>query len=337
MELSPQQIQSILKRFPKINASYETILHKNHPPNSNYNVGLAIPFGKKYYIWYSFYEDKNVCFLMELNRDRNIIRISIKNTNVPHNLALGTLLYVSEMIDFEKREKYFIEDIYYYKGLPLYALLYGEKLGYIQDLFQTGNRCLPLYLPEIWWISADTVAKPVSKLLYPVHHIQFRCLLVNAPYLNQSKNIVDDKPIIQSNIPIVPEIQPPHKFRANYKMHQYRMPTVFIVKADIRFDIYHLYACGKKMANEYYDVACIPSLASSVFMNSLFRNIRENRNLDWIEESDDEEDFENTKEDKYVDTHKKLCMECVFHPKFKKWIPMKVASKFKRIVHINTL
>jgi hypothetical protein len=91
------------------------------------------------------------------------------------------------------------------------------------------------------------------------------------------------------------------------------------------------------MANEYYDVACIPSLASSVFMNSLFRNIRENRNLDWIEESDDEEDFENTKEDKYVDTQKKLCMECVFHPKFKKWIPMKVASKFKRIVHINTL
>jgi hypothetical protein len=270
---------------------------------------------------------------MELNRDKNIIRISIKNTNAPYGLALGTLLYVSEMIDPVKKERYFIEDIYYYKGLPLYAMLYGEKLGYIQDLFQTNSHCLPLYLPEIWWI-ADPTEKPVA---YPVHHIQFRCLQTNAPYLNQSKNITDSGSIIQKNKPIVTEIKSPTKFKANYKLNQYKMPTVFIVKADIRFDIYHLYACGRKMSNKYYDVACIPSLASSVFMNSLFRNIRENRNLDFIEESDDEEDFENTKEDKYVDTQKKLCMECVFHPKFKKWIPMKVASKFKRIVHINTL
>ena len=35
-------------------------------------------------------------------------------------------------------------------------------------------------------------------------------------------------------------------------------------------------------------------------MNSLFRNIKENGNLDLLEESDDEEEFENIALDKFV-------------------------------------
>ena len=39
-------------------------------------------------------------------------------------------------------------------------------------------------------------------------------------------------------------------------------------------------------------------------MNKLFRTIKENDNLDYLEESDDEEEFENISSDKYVDTNK---------------------------------
>ena len=35
-------------------------------------------------------------------------------------------------------------------------------------------------------------------------------------------------------------------------------------------------------------------------MNNIFRNIKENTNLDALEESDDEEEFENISLDKYV-------------------------------------
>ena len=42
----------------------------------------------------------------------------------------------------------------------------------------------------------------------------------------------------------------------------------------------------------YYDIACIPDYKTSVMMNSLFRDIKENRNLDFLEESDSEEEFE---------------------------------------------
>jgi hypothetical protein len=56
-------------------------------------------------------------------------------------------------------------------------------------------------------------------------------------------------------------------------------------------------------------------------MNSLFRNIRENNNLDLIEESDDEDDFIDTRLDKYVDLNKKIQISCYYNKKFRKWVP----------------
>ena len=72
-------------------------------------------------------------------------------------------------------------------------------------------------------------------------------------------------------------------------------------------------------------------------MNSLFRNIRENKNLDYIEESDDDEDFQNMNIDKYVNIEKVLLMECVFNNKFKRWTPVRVVGPKEKIVHIGKL
>jgi hypothetical protein len=77
----------------------------------------------------------------------------------------------------------------------------------------------------------------------------------------------------------------------------------------------------------YYDVAYIPNYPCSSFMNGLFRNIRENKNRDFIEESDDEDDFYDQSDDKYVDLKKQYTMECEFHPIFKKWVPLRVIRK----------
>ena len=57
-------------------------------------------------------------------------------------------------------------------------------------------------------------------------------------------------------------------------------------------------------------------------MNALFRNIKENKSLDALEESDDEDEFENTNIDKFVDLTKKIKMKCIFNYKFKKWTPV---------------
>ena len=56
-------------------------------------------------------------------------------------------------------------------------------------------------------------------------------------------------------------------------------------------------------------------------MNNLFRSIKENNNLDLLEESDDEEEFENISLDKFVDVDKKIKFLCVYNSKFKSWMP----------------
>jgi hypothetical protein len=72
------------------------------------------------------------------------------------------------------------------------------------------------------------------------------------------------------------------------------------------------------------DIAYIPDYKTSVMMNKLFRKIKENDNLDTLEESDDEEEFENEKEDKFVYLDKNLEIKCYFHQKFKKWTPLRL-------------
>lgn len=59
-------------------------------------------------------------------------------------------------------------------------------------------------------------------------------------------------------------------------------------------------------------------------MNNIFRKIKENANLDLLEESDDEDDFEDTRTDKYVDLSKVVRMKCQYTHKFKKWIPIEI-------------
>ena len=61
-------------------------------------------------------------------------------------------------------------------------------------------------------------------------------------------------------------------------------------------------------------------------MNRLFRNIKENENLDALEESDDEEEFENEKDDRFVFLDREYNMICNYHYKFKKWVPIKIST-----------
>jgi len=100
---------------------------------------------------------------------------------------------------------------------------------------------------------------------------------------------------------------------------------IFYIKPDIQNDIYYLYKINtvnfSLISNE---IAHIPDYKTSVLMNKLFRNIKENINLDSLEESDDEEEFENIQIDKFVDLNKTFKMRCIFNHKFRKWVPVNV-------------
>jgi hypothetical protein len=72
-------------------------------------------------------------------------------------------------------------------------------------------------------------------------------------------------------------------------------------------------------------------------MNKLFRNIKENNNLDAIEESDDEEEFEDSKHDKYVYLDRSYKISCDYNHKFKRWVPISLAGNSERIISSTQL
>ena len=142
-ELTQLQTQYLLKRMPPFELSYEIIAHKK--VFSSYNLSLAIPSGKKMYAWFSFDKSNDVCYLLELNREKKVSKISIVDTGFhsPHTLgtlALGTLVYgtivhLDENTSAENSGPriFVIEDMFHYKGISMKNMLFGEKLGYIEE------------------------------------------------------------------------------------------------------------------------------------------------------------------------------------------------------------
>ena len=59
--------KEILKNFPNIELSYEKKLHKKVQTD----IYLTIPKGKKYFAWFKYFNGKNICFLLEINRRLN--------------------------------------------------------------------------------------------------------------------------------------------------------------------------------------------------------------------------------------------------------------------------
>jgi hypothetical protein len=358
--LSSDETYQLTQRLPNIELSYETIPHRK--VSAAYNICLAIPQGKKGYLWFTYYGEEDICFFMELNREKKVARMRIVEFEYDRGLCLGTLLYGCLIESTDTTDKkhipiFVIEDVLQNKGLSTKTMLFGDRLGYIEKIMihysalkdsnkkpdSNKNKDIILSIPPIWPIQKTQEYECVYEIPeewrprlteFQIHHIQYRALYEPGPYMNifNSNSILHKKPA--TYIPV--EIPLFQSHRMDPTKSQYKLPTIFLVTADIQYDVYHLFAYGKASQKIYYNVAYIPSYQCSIMMNSIFRKIKENKCLDFIEESDDEDDFEDIREDKYVDLQKTVQMECMYSTKFKKWIPKRVVQGHK-IVHISLL
>jgi hypothetical protein len=137
-------------------------------------------------------------------------------------------------------------------------------------------------------------------------------------------------PEITREKPILKERQRPRHEKIIVRQ-QVKKEVVFLIKPDIQNDIYYLYCLDELSRQEQHSIAHIPDYNTSVMMNKLFRIIKENTNLDALEESDDEEEFEDEEMSKFVHLDKSYKMICQFNHKFKKWIPIKLANEKSEI------
>jgi hypothetical protein len=312
---SEEEIMLVLQDFPKFELCYEMITHKKV---HGANIILAIPDGKKYFAWFTSYKNDNVCFLLEINETNNIIDVKMTITSFSDKLALGTIFYGT--VFYNKNISYFcVEDMYYYAGKSCNNMNYINKLETLRDIFRNDicqtaltNKFTVFGLP-LMSNDLSVILKESQLLSYKIKDLKFRYFnikkIFSMKYFKPGSHNKDNN--IVSNV-------------------------IFKISADIEPDIYNLFIYNNGV-EEYYDNAFIPDYKTSVMMNNLFRKIKENANLDAIEESDDEEEFENGREDKYVYLDRSFKINCEYNKKFKRWVPISLAGKNDRIITINSL
>jgi hypothetical protein len=333
MEVNSQQLTNLSNRLPKLELSYETVVHKK--VSTIYDICVSIPTGKRQFAWFTYDEDGDVCYLMDLTRDGKIGRIAQVSTDKDssNQFAFGTILY-GTLCDVEGLSFFIADDIYYYKGIYMKPLTFGEKMGYLADVIENMDSTTVMFkmacMETITAIDAENQTLKLESA-YVSHHLQYRASSQIMPYLNHTV-----KPRSFAPAPAVePKIYIPRN-DLDFGAPAYKSETVFRVMADVQSDIYLLYAYNET-AFEFVDIAYIGSRKESAFMNSLFRNIRENLNVDYGEESEDEDMFQNTSVDKYVDLKLEYRMICSFHHKFKKWVPVRTVDAKTRCVNLSQL
>ena len=287
-------------RFPKVKLFYEKNAHKK--VTADYYV--AIPYGKKYFAWFTHHNNENVCIFVEIKVEKDglfkILSSTIRPVAFKSSISLGTLLYGTIL---PKTNFFCAENIFFYKGERVNGKSNKDRLSIIEKIFKNDLRQVSVLQKEVIFGTAlmsnsfKWLIKEISALPYQIYCIQCKNFTNNNAHKMLYKNY--------------------------QQQEQSRETMVFDVQATIGVDNYQLLDPKTK---EFVQIAYIPNFQTSKLMNSIFRIIKENDNLDALEESDDEDEFENTEDDKFVDLKKKVKMECKMHPTFKKWVPIKLLS-----------
>lgn len=278
---------SISTRFPRLTYQEQKI---NKIVKADYY--RCIPKGKKYYAWFTIYKNKNVCLLVDVvtNNIHSFIYNVCFSSELFNSILYGTLIMI------KKRQFFTIEKIYMFKGnfvayqnIDSQIKMSNEIMDYYLKPVSYNENGLIFGLPCMFKTYKE--AMEYSKTLpYVIYSIQFMFYKTNS-----SKN---------------------------YLYRPTELYAYFQVRPDISNDIYHLY-CLDDMGNEIkHSKALVKTYKMSILLNTLFRNIKENKNLDALEESDDEEEFENINLDKYVHLNKRYVMKCEYCFILKKWVPI---------------
>jgi hypothetical protein len=313
------EVENILKSFPKIELSYDKIIHKKV---YNYDIMIAIPEGITCYAWFSTYKDQNVCYMLELDDYKRIKNVSIVLTSFSDSLSYGTILY-GILFKYKENKCFAILDIYYYKSKPLLKETYNEKLDLINNILASEISQISIHSSFIiFGLPLITNDKSFTQLLNDIEVLPYKIKIIQYRYLHKHEKVIQ----------YIMYFKPGNKMISHLPVKK----AIFKICPDIQNDIYHLYTWdnGKFIV---FDIAYIPDYKTSVLMNKLFRNIKENDNLDALEESDDEEEFENEKIDKFVYLNKSFKMHCIYHAKFKKWVPINLVEKKERVITLKEL
>jgi len=309
MNLSVDDKDALMKRFPTIELCYESNIEHNKV-STTFDYYSLIPKGRKMFLWTTYFkEHNNISFALELNRG---VVENIRHIHIPTNkdMAYGSIFYGTVF----SKNFFSIENIHYYKGRNTEQLNNHEQLLLCKEycalcyneLHKTKQWSFTMGIPYMA-VDMNDIIRMKNLLPYSVYCIQHKKYNWNNKKVHFS--------FIKNNV-------------------QKMQLIPFDVSADVQNDVYYYY---HSQSNEAHGVLYIPDMKTSVMMNKLFRIIKENDNLDALEESDDEDEFENINEDKFVLKNKKYVMDCAYNPKFRKWYPVGISRQRKCMTTLRAI
>ena len=312
-EFSHEEKIDFLKRLPPLELSYEPKLHKKVYAD----LFWIIPKGPKALIWYTFWNDQNVCLLITLNERGNYNDVKLFPSVFSSSLSLSTIIY-GTFFYYNNLPHFTAEKLYYYKGIALHNKPVHYKINLLYELFLRDDIVQHSYSSRFLVVGLPAMTASYDEAMQLLDSLPYRTYGIGSIKYNNNNNnnLIEPPQLLNKTSSLLST--PTRLTSLNTNKTQ-----VFKVKATIVADIYNLY----DKQDEFVSIAAIPTYKTSVMMNALFRNIKENTNLDLLEESDDEEEFENNDIDKFVDLEKTLLMECVYLKRFQKWQPIKVYNK----------
>jgi hypothetical protein len=334
--IAQERLTSVLEIY------YEKHVHKKFLAD----VYAVIPKGRKCVVWFTCKQ----CWMFQIakrphqSNQETVSFDDVRMLTMPRMddawySGEGTILYGTFM---PNKIWFSVENVHYFCGAKQQNdgsmdrfIAFFDSLKKCKQLETTTTPSLHFFMP-IMHTSFNAALKDAMQITsYDVFCIQHRFL---------KRPCTEDKNLLMHLVaehttqmnPMQPHahthtqtIQPPIQFQPTQarqahakppSMHAMQSPPLraFIIRPDVQNDIYYVLHNENDPITDKTMIAHIPNYKTSVMMNSIFRNIKENRNLDALEESDDEEEDDTSE---LVDLTKCVRMTCSFNHRFKRWQP----------------
>jgi hypothetical protein len=293
MDIQSYEKPAILRNFPPVELSYEETVHKRVKGTSVY---VAIPEGQKCFAWMTTHRDRDVCFVVRLV-DGKVCGLDCYPCCFDRTLSYGTVLYGSVSRHGKNVPYFYPEDMLQFKGRSVDRLHWAQRLAILAEFLELTSPVA--FVTDGIVFTSPVVSEHLSDALAASEASPMKFAFLQHRFMGEDGFL--NQPLSSVKRPSA-------------------AAAVFVVRPELKSDTYSLYTVDKG-CEKYWGLACVPDYRTSVFLNGHFRRVWENANLDNAEESEDEDDFENVSESKYVVVGSSRRMRCTYSRKFRRWVP----------------
>lgn len=294
-------------------------------------------------IAYSISSDAPKVYIVE-----NFLRKRPDQRKAVHPVKMHPSYYLSPMLTQQttvlfgywnrKLDCFFVQNVTRYAGLKTTDWPLHRQLAIVRDILSVGlsrkkapneDEGLVVHVPFFFYTKNDAIDfVHAARSPYSIYSI--------VTLSNTQPRFLED--FVNSNHPEPKNRDLARRDHVGTKGH---LPSprpssdrkTLLVQATPSTELYELYD-PSKMTNGHatptpHDAAfvghaMVPDFKTSRYMNAKFHKIRENSNVDLIEESEDEDDFQNYNHahTKWLVNESLVAMQFEFHPKHRQWCPI---------------